>query len=155
MGQDVAKQLCDEGPCVLHLHCQGHALNLATGDAIKKCKVTKDALDVAFELSKLVKFSPKQSAELEKLRNELALDSTGFRVLCPTLWTVCAASLKSILTNILYSSTAVVGKNERLHLDSTSDPTIKGRIIGVVSQFQTFLYIGVHLAQLILRHTDN
>ena len=119
MGQDVAKQLCDEGPCVLYLHCQGHALNLATGDAIKKCKVTKDALDVALELSKLVKFSPKQSAELEKLKNELALDSTGFRVLCPTLWTVCAASLKSILTN--YTALQLLWERTK---DSTSTPPL-------------------------------
>ena len=40
----------------LYLHCHGHALNLAAGDAIKRCKHTKDALDVAFEVSKLVKF---------------------------------------------------------------------------------------------------
>ena len=36
--------------------------NLVAGDAIKKCKVAKNALDVAFEVSKLVKFSPKRSA---------------------------------------------------------------------------------------------
>ena len=68
----VAKQLLDEEPCALHLHCHGHALNLAAGDAIKNCKVTKDTLDATFEVSKLVKFSPKRTAQLEKLRNELA-----------------------------------------------------------------------------------
>ena len=80
----VAKQLRDEEPRALYLHCHGHALNLAAGDSIKKCKVTKDALDVTFEVSNLVKFSPKRSLELEKLRSELALESPGFRVLCPT-----------------------------------------------------------------------
>ena len=95
----VAKKLRDEEPCALYMHCHSHALNLATGDAIKKCKVIKDSLDVIFEVLKLVKFSPKRSAELEKLRNELALDTPGFRVLCPTQWTVRAGSLKSVLTN--------------------------------------------------------
>ena len=47
----VAKQLRDEEEHALYLHCHGHALNLAAGDSIKKCKVTKDALDVAFEVS--------------------------------------------------------------------------------------------------------
>ena len=93
----VAKQLRDEEPRALYLHCHGHALNLAAGDAIKKCKFTKDALDVAFEVSRLIRFSPKRTAELEKIKNELALDSPGFRVLCPTRWTVRAASLKSLL----------------------------------------------------------
>ena len=55
----VAKQLRDEEPRALYLHRHGHALNLAAGDPIKMCKVTKDALDVTFEVSKLVKFSPK------------------------------------------------------------------------------------------------
>ena len=73
----VAKQLHDKEPRALYLHCHGHAINLAAGDTIKNCKVTKDALDVTFEVSKL-KFSLKRGAELEKLRNELALDSPGF-----------------------------------------------------------------------------
>ena len=60
----VAKQLRDDEPRALYLHCHGHALNLAVGDAIKRCKHTKDALDIAFEVSKLVKFSPKRTAQL-------------------------------------------------------------------------------------------
>ena len=67
----VAKQLRDEEPRALYLHCHGHALNLAAGTAIKNCKFTKDALDVAYEVCKLIKFSPKCSAELKKLRTEL------------------------------------------------------------------------------------
>jgi len=40
--------------------------------------------------------------------------------------------------------------------DSTSDPTIKSRIIGVKSQFKKLsFFFGVHLAYLVLRHTDN
>ena len=54
--------------------------NLAAGDAIKNCKVTKDTLDVTFKVLKLVKFSLKRSAQLEKLRNELATESPVFRV---------------------------------------------------------------------------
>ena len=98
---DVAKQLLDEEPRALYLHCYGHTLNLIAGDAIKNCKVAKDALDVTFEVSKLGKFSPKRSAQLEKFRNELDLGSPGFRVLCPTHWTMCAVLLKSVLTNYI------------------------------------------------------
>ena len=108
------------------LPCLAHALNLAVGNSIKRCKYTKDVLhacvhmDVAFEVSKLVKFSPKQAAELEKLKEEYALDSPGFRVLCPTRWTVCIASLKSLLSN----NVALQQLWETVK-DSTSDPTIK------------------------------
>lgn len=44
-------------------------MNLAVGDAIKNRKYIKDALDVAIEASKLIKFSPKQTAKLESLRS--------------------------------------------------------------------------------------
>ena len=98
-----------------------------------------------------MKFSPKRSLQLEKLRSKLALESPGFRVLCPTRWTVRAASSRSVRTN--YMALQLLWERTK---DSTSDPTIKGRIIGVESQFKTFsFYFGVHLAELILKHTDN
>ena len=90
---------------------------------------------MAFEVSKLVKYSPKRAAELEKVKEELALDSPSFRVICPTRWTVLAASLKSILSN--YAALQQLWENAK---DSTSDPTIKGRIIGVEFQFKTFSF---------------
>ena len=36
---------------------------------------------------------------LKKIRHDLSLECPGFRVLCPTRWTVCANALKSILDN--------------------------------------------------------
>ena len=147
----VAKQLRDEEPRAIYLHCYGHALNLAAGDAIKKCKLTKDALDVAFEVSRLLSFSPKRTAQLERIKEELSLESPGFRVLCPTRWTVRASSLRSLLTNY-----QVLQQLWEVAKDSTSDPTIKSRIIGMEYQFQKFSFLfGVHLAELILKHTDN
>ena len=38
----------------MYIHCYGHALSLAAGDAIKNSKVLKDALDITFEVSKLI-----------------------------------------------------------------------------------------------------
>ena len=86
-------------PRALYTHCYGHSLNLATCDAIKKCKLTRDAMDVTYEISKLVKFSPKWNAAFNELKRELAPDTAGFRVLCPTRWTVLAKSLKSVQDN--------------------------------------------------------
>ena len=36
----VAKKLLNDEPRALFIHCYGHALNLAAGDSIKKCKVS-------------------------------------------------------------------------------------------------------------------
>jgi len=49
----------------------------------------KDILDVVFEVSKLIKYSPKRDVQFEILKLNLALDTLGFYVLCPTKWTVC------------------------------------------------------------------
>ena len=106
-------------------------------------------MDVAFEVSKLVKFSPKSKGKLEKLDEELALESSGFRVLFPTRWTVRAASLKSLLSN----NVALQQLWEIVH---STDPTIKERIIGVQYQFKTMsFFFGVNLAELVLRRIDN
>ena len=95
----VATQLRDEENRAVFLQCYGHALNLAVGDSVKNSKLLKDALEITFEVSKLVKFSPKRDVMFEKLKDKLPPDTPGFRVLCPTRWTVRANSLQSVLDN--------------------------------------------------------
>ena len=147
----VATQLLREESRAIYMHCYGHALNLAVGDTVKQCKLLRDTLDVRFEVSKLVKFSPKRDTQFEKIKAELAPDSPGFRVLCPTRWTVRAASLRSVIDNYL-----VLQDLWEQAREDTSDPTIKARIIGVQAQFKTFrFYIGLHLGSLLLQHSDN
>ena len=80
----VAKQLNDEESRAVYIHCYGHASSLAAGDSIKNSKIMKDALDITFEVSKLIKFSPKRDVMFEKLKDTIAPDTPGFRVLCPT-----------------------------------------------------------------------
>ena len=95
----VAKQILMEEPRALHTHCYGYALNLSCQDMICDVKHVKDALDVTFQLSKLLKYSAKRTAEYQCLKQELAPEQPRFRTLCPTRWIVTAASLTSILTN--------------------------------------------------------
>ena len=90
----VAKLISDKSPKAIYIHCYGHALNLAAGDAIKKYKVMKDALDIVFEVSKLIKYSPKRDVQFESLKQNLTPEIPGFCVLCPTRRTVRANSLK-------------------------------------------------------------
>ena len=58
-----AVQMCAEEPRALYSHCHGHARNLATGDTIKKNKNLCDVLDTVYEITKLLKFSPKREAQ--------------------------------------------------------------------------------------------
>ena len=106
---------------------------------------------ITFEVSKLIKFSPKRDVMFEKLKDTIAPDTPGFRVLCPTRWTVRANSLKSVLDNYI-----VLQELWEQAKDEVSDPSIKSRIIGVQTQFKTFQYFyGVILGELILKHSDN
>ena len=59
----------------------------------------KNALELVYEISKLLKKSPKRDAAFEKLKASLAPEVPGFRVLCPTRWTVRGLSLQSVLDN--------------------------------------------------------
>jgi len=55
-------------------------------DTVKK--LLQDALDTAIEIVKLLKYSPKRDAMFYQLKQVLAPDTPGFRMLCPTHWTV-------------------------------------------------------------------
>lgn len=50
----VAKVLCEKEPRALFTHCYGHALNPTIGDCVKQCKVLRSALEVVYEISKLL-----------------------------------------------------------------------------------------------------
>ena len=79
--KSVATQILSVEPRALYTHCDGHSLNLAMYDTIKNCKLTRDAMDITNEVSKLVKFSPKRNAIFDNLKEELSPDTPGFRVL--------------------------------------------------------------------------
>ena len=152
----VATRLMAEEPCALLTHCYGHALNLAVGDAIKQSKVCHDALDVAFEISRLIRFSPKRSAALDKIKAECNAQEEpqthyGIRSFCPTRWTVRCDAIESIIEN--YSPLTTLWEE---CLETRLEPEVKGRIIGVQAQMMRFntLY-GLQLAKQILKITDN
>ena len=112
----------------------------------------KDSLEIIFEVSKLIKYSPKRDAQYENLKQNLTPDTPGLCVLCPTRWTVHASSLKSVIDNY-----TVLQKLWETTKDETSHTLIKARIIGVEAQLKTYNYVlfGVNLGYLILKHTDS
>ena len=148
----VAKRIADLESRAVYTHCYGHALNLAASDTLKQCKLMKDALDTSYEITKLIKYSPRRERIFQSLRENLPAGSTpGIRVLCPTRWTVRADSLLSItrnydtLQNTWEEAIAVVKDSES-----------KARIHGVSAQMKKFDYLyGNTLGELVLRHNDN
>ena len=82
----AARILCEEKRAVF-THCYGHSLNLACNDAVKQCKVIKNALETVHEVTKLVKKSPGREAIFKTVKSQLAPDTPGIRLLSPTRWT--------------------------------------------------------------------
>ena len=147
----VAVELQKEEPRALYTHCYGHALNLACSDAVKKCKIMRDALDSSYELVKLVKKSPRRDAMLQKLKQQMPDDSPGIRMLCATRWTVRAEALHSILTNY-----EVLQSLWEKSIDCVSETEMRNRIQGISACMTTFdFFFGVSLGELLLNHSDN
>ena len=51
----VAVQIRKEKHRAVYTHCYGHALNLAASDAVKNSTLMKNALNIAYEITKLIK----------------------------------------------------------------------------------------------------
>ena len=108
-------------------------------------------MDATFEISKLIKYSPKHDATFTKLKSELSAETPGFKVLCSTRWNVRANSLLSVMDN--YTALQHTWDES---LDSRLDREVKSRVIGVKAQTETFnFFLGVCLGECILRHADN
>ena len=51
----VSKLISDLEPRAVYIHCYGHALNMAASDTLKQSKLMKDALEITWEITKLIK----------------------------------------------------------------------------------------------------
>ena len=148
----VARRILEIEPRALFTHCYGHSLNLAACDTMKQIKLLKDALGVSFEITKLLKYSPRREGIFLRLKENLpGSTATGIRVLCPTRWTVRADSLASILENF-----QALQETWQESIEVAHDTETKARIGGVEAQMNTFDYLfGTMLGHMVLRHTDN
>ncbi|XP_041374138.1 zinc finger MYM-type protein 1-like [Gigantopelta aegis] len=145
----VAVNISSRESRAVYTHCYGHALNLAVSDSVKGSKVMRDSLDSVYEMSKLIKYSQRRDTKLEELKTEMNPDKPGFHVLCPTRWTVRAASLCSVLDN--YS---VLQSLWEICYEFVKDSETHARIVGVQSQMFSFDFLfGVSLGYE-LQHKD-
>ena len=95
----TSTQICRDESQAIFVQCYGHALNLAADDTIRNNQILRNTLDTTFEISKLLKYSPRREGLFNKIKVENSPGTTGFRILCPTRWTVRACSLSCIISN--------------------------------------------------------
>ncbi len=135
----------------LYTHFYGHALNLTVGDSIKSVRCLKRVFEVAYEMRKLIKKSPKQNTRLDEIKKESKNDSKGIYALCPTRWTVHGEALESILNNYVELMNLW-----DLSIDTLHDTEMKARIRVVQVNMPTFDFVyGCCLGILLLKQTDN
>ena len=155
----VAMQISAENPKCLFVHCYAHSLNLAVQDMVKTSNTIKDCLNISYEVTKLIRFSPKRDAKLAAIQEEDCYNVDDekshyakIRLFCATRWTVKAATLGSIIANYKCLQTLW----ESVLEERAADAEIMARIIGVNTKMQTFHYLyGLLLAEMIFRQTDN
>ena len=162
---EVVVQIKQDEKRALYDHCYAPPLNLVIGDTMKNSALLKHTIGNTFELTKLVKKSPKKDSKLNEMQNSLAIaddrDNKGYdlndakpsiSMLCPTRWTVRGKCLMAIIDNF-------DDKLQRLWewaIENTSDTSMKTRIRGISSYSKTFSYcFGIHLAATILNNSDN
>ena len=58
----VAKRIQDVESRAVFSHCYSHSLNLAASDCIKNSNLMKPALETTYEITKLIKLSPRSEA---------------------------------------------------------------------------------------------
>ena len=148
----VSTRLLDLEPRALYTHCYGHALNLAAQDTLKCIKVMGDSLDTVYEITKLIKKSPKRDSIFKKFKNDVSsTGSLGVRILCPTRWTVRAEALTSIAEN--YQALKMTWGEAR---DAARDTEMRVRIGGVAAQMERFdFYFGIEVGRKLLNMVDN
>ena len=150
----VATQILSEEKRAIYTHCHGHALNLAVSTTMKRSQICNEALVVAFEICRLVKYSPKRNNAFDQIKadcNDETAFSVGIRKFCTTRWTVRGESISSIIEN--YN---VLKQLWDECLEQKNAPDIKGRIIGVNTQMSKYkLLFGLCLCERIFKITDN
>ena len=89
-------------------------------------------IDTTYEVTKLIKQSPRRDRVFERIKAQLTPGATSVRMLCATRWTVWAKAFKSIAENY-----AALQDYWNEVLPPMSDPEMKNRINGVAYQMRT------------------
>ena len=108
-------------------------------------------MDTTYDISNLIKKSPKRDAMLQTIRKDISFEYLGFRVLCPARWTVRAESMK-----IIHDNWVALQQVWDESFNGNLEPEIKSRFFCVKSQMTTFdCFYEVTILQLVLRDSDN
>ena len=147
----VKTQLLAKEPRAMYMHCYDHPLSLSVCDAIKMIPLLTSTMDTVHKIKQVATVFTKHSNLFTRLKEEISPDTVGFRVLCPTRWTVCHETLSSIMSS--YETFFAFWKEI---LEDRLDSETRAHVHGLNSQMKTLnIYFGLKLLQTVLMHADN
>ena len=65
--KSVATNIKSDEPRAVFTHFYGHCINLAASGSMKTSRIMKDALETTYEITRLIKYSPKPDAKLKQI----------------------------------------------------------------------------------------
>ncbi|CAK6966905.1 unnamed protein product [Scomber scombrus] len=86
----------EQEPRAQYVHCTAHLMNLIVHDVAQSIPACRNFMSLIRELITFIRNSPKRLAWFKEFQGT---EAPQLRPLCPTRWTVRAASLQSIATN--------------------------------------------------------
>ena len=108
----VPVQIKREEERALYTHCYTHSINLLVGYTMKVCPVLIGTIDNTYELTKLIKMSPKRDATLHSIQAENnssgsnedggfvdGLKNPTIKLFCHTRWNVHVNFLSGVMRN--------------------------------------------------------
>ena len=153
-------------PFGIQLHCINHQVQITVKNNNKGHNLITRITDNCFVIVKIIKYSPKRTAMLEKIKKEIhdAVDqpkhsyaSLKRKILdfCVTRWTVRARSLENILCNyegiVSLFARLLTDKEERQGLNADKIREITG-LVQYLQKFEFF--IGLRLSILLYKTVD-
>ena len=136
-------------PRALYVHCMAHVMNLVVQDVAHNIPECRNFMSLIRDLITLIRNSPKRLAWFQHFQSA---DGPSLRPLCPTRWTVKAASLQSIYSN--YS--ALLEFLDNLSSEDKGDAGGKANgLLQHLQKFSTFFSLKLMLMFFLLAETAN
>lgn len=88
--------MLEKEPRAQYVHCIAHLVNLVVNDVAQNIPACRNFVTLIRELITLIRNSPKRLAWFQEFQGK---EAPSLKPLCPTRWTVRAASLQSIASN--------------------------------------------------------
>lgn len=148
----VAKQIQDDNPLALYVHCLSHSLNLALQDTSNSIRLIRDSLSLVQSIYNLIaKQSVKRQDALKDIASKLENcdSSVTLKKLCPTRFTVREKAINAVLKN--YEAIKIACENFE-SLSGEAGLQSAG-INALLSKFDT--YIGLSISHEIFSITEN